>query len=376
MIKRIAIVLVSFLIISSPIFAQTVGCKNIYNVAENSLQLLVVTSSDWASKTATLRKYERKTKSDQWHAVGEPIDVVVGKNGMGWGKDLAKFSGADEPNKKEGDGKSPAGLFFVGSPFGFDPSSAKNYRQLKDSTYCVDDQDSKFYNQIIDTHDPKITSNPSHNEKMRNQESYKIGAEIKYPSSRKQATGSCIFMHIWKDSAHGTDGCVAMEEKNIRELVKWLNPKSKPVIVLMPLLTYDKVQVCLGLPSLGNATDVFHLLKFELGKAKFKSGDSITITALYGTRDDITANETYRVEGSYVLTSHDKASLGFYNTTIGGDSSAPFDPKQQISITKGRGKFSLSMPLYEMGYLHVSFYPEKGEAFGGVYFGQGSWVLK
>ncbi len=265
MMKKVVLGLVFLLQIPLPSFAQT---------AENSLQLIVVTSSGWNISTGTLKKYERKSKTASWDAVGAQFDVVVGKNGMAWGKDFLKLAGEGEPIKKEGDGKSPAGLFFVGPTFGFEPSPRENYRQLKNSTYCVDDTDSEFYNQIIDTEDPKITSNPPHNEKMRDQEFYKIGAEIKYGSSRKLGSGSCIFLHIWKDSGHGTAGCVAMEEKHIKSLIEWLNPKFKPVIALLPRPTYDKVQKSLRLPSLENTTDFSHLIKFEIGKTKFASGDN------------------------------------------------------------------------------------------------------
>jgi len=209
---------------------------------------MVVKSPNWNEKQATLQKFERKNKLDKWIPVEEKFDVVVGKNGMGWGKDFVSFANSDEPRKTEGDGKSPAGIFLMGDLFGFEQSSRAGYRQLKDSTYCIDDQDSEFYNQIIDSADPKITSNPPHNEKMREQVLYKIGAEIKYLSSRKLGTGSCIFMHIWKDSTHGTAGCVAMEETNIQKLVQWMNPKLSSAVAIFPKDTYDKYKTCVGLP--------------------------------------------------------------------------------------------------------------------------------
>ena len=47
-----------------------------------------------------------------------------------------------------------------------------------------------------------------------------------------------------------------------------------------------------------------------------------------------------------------------------------------MRIEKGTGTFRLVKTMREEGYLHVSFYPvPTGGSFGGVYFGQGEWVL-
>ena len=112
---------------------------------------------------------------------------------------------------------------------------------------------------------------------------------------------------------------------------------------------------------------------YELGTAKFAPGDNITITAVRGTRDVITTNETYCVEGTYTLSSKDKAQLGFYET-VANSGPTPVDPRQVADITRGSGTFRLIQTTHELGYLHVSFYD--GNGFGGVYFGQGEWVLK
>jgi hypothetical protein len=112
---------------------------------------------------------------------------------------------------------------------------------------------------------------------------------------------------------------------------------------------------------------------YELGTAKFAPGDNITITAVRGTRDVITTNETYCVEGTYTLSSKDKAQLGFYET-VANSGPTPVDPRQVADITRGSGTFRLIQTTHELGYLHVSFYD--GNGFGGVYFGQGEWVLR
>ncbi len=119
-----------------------------------------------------------------------------------------------------------------------------------------------------------------------------------------------------------------------------------------------------------------HSVKFEIGTAKFVQGDSITISSIHGTSSEISINETYRIEGSYTLASHDKATLASFVTTSEGGGS-PTGPKQEVKIVKGNGTFSLVITTHDKGYPHVSFYPSNGgEVFGGVYFGKGSSTLK
>lgn len=114
-------------------------------------------------------------------------------------------------------------------------------------------------------------------------------------------------------------------------------------------------------------------VQFELGASEFLPGDTITIKELRGTSDVIQPGETYCVTGSYTLASHDEANLCFYATTTNA-TSTPETPSQTVHVTKGTGSFRLIKKMNEVGYLHLTFYsPRNG--FGGVYFGQGQWVL-
>jgi hypothetical protein len=130
-------------------------------------------------------------------------------------------------------------------------------------------------------------------------------------------------------------------------------------------------------PATGDSpADFPYAVPFELGDAEFGPGDSITISEVRGTRDLITTNETYCVSGTYTLASRDKARLAFFATTR-NSGPTPVDPRQTTEITKGTGSFRLVKTMDTDGYLHLSFYPHgSGSDFGGVYFGQGEWVLR
>ena len=123
------------------------------------------------------------------------------------------------------------------------------------------------------------------------------------------------------------------------------------------------------------AADFPSVVAFELGKAEFLPGDSITIQQVRGTSSTIGTGETYCVEGTYTLASREEADLALFATTV-GDVPTPIDPRQHTRIEKGTGAFRLVKTMRQEGYLHVSFYPVRsGSDFGGVYFGQGKWVL-
>ena len=124
------------------------------------------------------------------------------------------------------------------------------------------------------------------------------------------------------------------------------------------------------------AGDLPQVVQFELGKSNFAPGDNITIQQVRGTSDAIKVGETYSVDGTYELASHDEADLALYATTTSASGPTPVDPLQHIRIKKGHGTFHLVKTMSEDGYLHVSFYPVSGSSFGGVYFGQGNRVLR
>lgn len=47
-----------------------------------SKQLIVVTTTDWNTVDAQLQHYQRANSQTNWQPYGDPIHVVVGKNGL------------------------------------------------------------------------------------------------------------------------------------------------------------------------------------------------------------------------------------------------------------------------------------------------------
>jgi len=124
------------------------------------------------------------------------------------------------------------------------------------------------------------------------------------------------------------------------------------------------------------ANDLAYVVPFELGQIEFAPGDNIVIESVRGTSQLITTGQTYCVEGTYTLASCEEANLAFF-ATVPNSGPTPIDPKQTVRVQKGTGSFRLIKKMGEEGYLHLSFYPiPSGRSSGGVYFGQGKWVLR
>ena len=126
--------------------------------------------------------------------------VVVGKKGLAWAdSSYQKLGKADL--KKEGDNKAPAGIFSLGKTFGFSNEflDKSEYIPLTTGIRCVDDSNSKYYNQIVDNNNSSIQKDWQSAENMPKVSIYKYGIEILYNTNpARPKKGSCIFMHIWK----------------------------------------------------------------------------------------------------------------------------------------------------------------------------------
>jgi zinc D-Ala-D-Ala dipeptidase len=214
-------------------------------------QLLVVTAATWDTTAGTLRRYSRDARGT-WRAEGPRVPVVVGRTGLAWGVGVAPDA-AGEPAKREGDGKAPAGLFPLGTAFGFAPSAASvrtrlPYLPLRETTECVDDPASAHYNAIVDRARVRRVDWTS-SERMQRIGLYRLGVVVDYNARPPTAgRGSCIFLHVWSGPRSSTAGCTAMAEPALAELVRWLDPARRPALVQLTDAAYARRRAAWGLP--------------------------------------------------------------------------------------------------------------------------------
>jgi L,D-peptidoglycan transpeptidase YkuD (ErfK/YbiS/YcfS/YnhG family) len=189
------------------------------NKIDKSTQLLLVidNSSFFSTKTNI---YTMEKRGDKWQMAFEPLDAVIGKNG---------FAPAGE--KREGDGKTPSGIYPLKMTFGYDEAikTKMPYRQALDDDLWVDDPHADDYNRWV----KKTETRAASFERMRRDDNlYKYGIVIEYNTSPViKGNGSAIFLHIWKGESVLTAGCVAVSEEDIIKILDWLDPAASPLII-------------------------------------------------------------------------------------------------------------------------------------------------
>ena len=218
-------------------------------------QVVVVVTRDWDAPAGELRRYERGGDGDAWREVGEAAPVTVGRAGSAWGIGLhpAQSSG---PQKREGDGRAPAGVFALGTAFGYADHAvtAMPYRTMRESDYCIDVPASPLYNHIVDAREAGEKAVAGSTEPMRRDlhldgdQRYRLGFVIEHNPQAQPNAGSCIFAHLWKAPDAPTAGCTAMADGVMEQLLGWLDPRRKPVFVLLPQSEYRRLRSSWNLP--------------------------------------------------------------------------------------------------------------------------------
>lgn len=209
---------------------------------DTALQLLLVLTSDWHHVEGTLYRYQRSSPQENWSLVATPIPIVVGKNGMVW-------------EKREGDGKSPAGIFSLGPVFGApayqEVAMKMPFLPITADLEWVDDPHSQYYNQYVYT--STITDRDWTSSELMAEIGpiYSIGVFVGHNIDPVEpGMGSCIFLHLWRNSKSGTGGCTAMEEEHLKEIVSWLDQASQPCLVQLPIHEYVNKKREWNLPAL------------------------------------------------------------------------------------------------------------------------------
>jgi len=131
-------------------------------------------------------------------------------------------------NKKEGDKKTPKGVFKIENLYFRKDRKEKPLTLLKciqikkDMGWCNDTRFPRKYNKLL-----KINNKIKHEKLKRNDYKYDFLIPIKYNFKRPIAgKGSCIFIHLTKDYKP-TAGCVALKEKDFLIFIKLIERNSK-----------------------------------------------------------------------------------------------------------------------------------------------------
>lgn len=223
-----------------------------FQLPAKSSQCVVGISEGWNSSHVTLSYYEKS--SGKWQQVGKEWKGRLGSKGLVWGRGLHP-NPAGVVLKKEGDNRSPAGVFDLGGVWGSHKSVKKHpktfYHQVTTRDLWVEDPKSKFYNQFLTLDREPKTEWEKKAQMVQDDYPHSLKLFIGHNAFPKIVAngGSSIFFHIWRrEGAAATAGCTTMQENKLRELIATVDPERRPIYVLLPRAEYEKFKPTWKLP--------------------------------------------------------------------------------------------------------------------------------
>ena len=148
---------------------------------------------DWSEGQRNVFKTDndtmREEKGAQWQLVLE-TEAIIGKNGLG--------------KTKEGDGKTPVGVFLFVEAFGIleNPGTKMAYTQVDESHYWVDDGASNYYNAFVST-DEVVKDWESAEHIVEYGQSYHYVLATSYNDEKIAGRGSAVFLHCMSEGGKG-----------------------------------------------------------------------------------------------------------------------------------------------------------------------------
>lgn len=164
---------------------------------------------------ATVRGCARQADGTYVQVLG-PFPGRVGYNGV-----------VSAASKREGDGKTPAGRFWLRNGFGAlaNPGLARPWTVVGANHVWVDDSRSAYYNTMqLAPANGRWTSA----ENLLNRPAYDYAQVIGYNEARVPGAGSAIFLHVGTGGA--TAGCVSVSKTTLVTLLRWEGSTAQIVI--------------------------------------------------------------------------------------------------------------------------------------------------
>lgn len=197
----------------------------------SSANVLVIVKSNGEEKNAsgTLSVYRRNGSSDSWKAEITDAAAYMGRGGMG--------------KIKEGDQKTPCGMFAMNTPFGIKERSEgfpDNYLKLDDNYYWGGNSGRSTYNKLFDIRNASAADIEGSEHLIEADPEYNYAIDTGYNPGCAAGKGSAIFLHC-KGPKVNTAGCIAVEEDIMKKILT-LYEEGRTVIIIDMKDDFDKYE--------------------------------------------------------------------------------------------------------------------------------------
>ena len=162
-------------------------------------------------------------------------------------EDFDYLAKKDEPVKHEGDKRTPAGIFRVAGPFGFEPNKISGYTKLEPGrSFCVDDATS-----LLLRHDRQQASSPATRTAARTCRRCRVSSARSWSIIRRAAAprpdraSSCTSGTAPTRAARRASGCPSRASRAARSGAQ--GPHT--AIAIVPEAAVDRFQGCLPLTT-------------------------------------------------------------------------------------------------------------------------------
>ena len=230
------------------IFALFFGTHVLAKLPSTCSQAIVGTSRGWNDSHVQHSLIEKNSQG-QWQQVLGPFKGRLGHAGLVLGRGLHK-NPAGSTLKREGDGRSPAGIFRIEGLYTTCKIPVKHHPRLPElrvtsaDLWVSDVRRPDLYNRHIRLNQPARTAWEKKEQMRLNDHAHSIKLLIGHNRDKPIAgAGSSIFFHIWRrNGAAATAGCTTMSEGNIRAIIARLDPAKKPLYILLPREQYMQLR--------------------------------------------------------------------------------------------------------------------------------------
>jgi L,D-peptidoglycan transpeptidase YkuD (ErfK/YbiS/YcfS/YnhG family) len=181
-------------------------------------QVVTVRVASATSTQGVVETWRWSTKRERFIRVHGPVRAFVGSAGVGEASEYVS--------------RTPAGVHTLTEAFGrlADPGARLPYRQVTRSSWWVSDVDSAHYNTYRECAVGQWCGfAQSRSENLGAIPVYTYAIVMDYNRAPVvRGAGSAFFLH--ETDGKPTQGCVAIERRPLRQILRWLKPEAAPVI--------------------------------------------------------------------------------------------------------------------------------------------------